>query len=125
MIELYLACRRIEHKDCSTVVGIKKAAQTMFSNNHGAKILKSLKDLIDGFADSKAAADSIKDRLPEKKARAVKRVKEARKEADQYLDKIEVKAYHERDAIYKKRNGILGGEDKYLHCLFFVLAEQI
>ena len=39
-VELCLACRRIEHKECSTVVGIKKAVQEIFSNSHGVKILK-------------------------------------------------------------------------------------
>ena len=94
---------------------MKKAAQEIFSNNHGVKILKSLKDLTDGFADCKTAAESIKEMLPEKKARAVKRVKQARKVADQYLDKIEAEAYHELDTIYKNETTSL--EEKIHICI--------
>lgn len=100
-VELCLACRRIEHNECSRVVAIRQAAQEIFSTTHGIKFLKSLKDLTDGFADCKAAAKTIKDKLPGKKARAVESVKHARKVADQYLDKIEADAYHELDVIYE------------------------
>ena len=102
MTELCSTCRRMEHKKCNLVVDIEKAAEDSFSKIHGEKIIQSIKDLIERFKDCKAAAENLKSKFPYKRELAVEKVKQARKNIDDYLDELEATAVAEIDQNIKK-----------------------
>ena len=102
MTELCSTCRRMEHKTCKTVVDIEEASEDIFSKSHGEKIIQSVKNLIERFKDCKAAAENLKSKVPNKRELAVGKVKQARKNIDDYLDELEAIAVAEIDQNIKK-----------------------
>ena len=102
MTELCITCRKMEHKHCKTVIGIKEAAENIYSKIHGKKIVQSVKDLIDRFKDCKVAAEYLKSKLPNKREHVVDKVRKARKDIDNYLDELEARAVDEIDRNIKK-----------------------
>ena len=95
MTELCITCRRMEHKQCKTVIDIKDAAENIYSKLHGGKITQSVKDLNERFKDLKAAIEDMKTKLPIKTNAAIDKVKQKRKDLDAYLDKLEAEAVAE------------------------------
>ena len=102
MTELCITCRKMEHKHCKTVIGIKEAAENIYSKIHGKKIVQSVKDLIDRFQDCKVAAENLKSLFPDKIESAVDKVRKARKDIDNYLDELEARAVDEINRNIKK-----------------------
>ena len=102
MTELCITCRRMEHKNCKTVIDIEQAAATIYSDDHGEKIIQSVKYLIDRFQDCKVAAENLKSLFPDKIESAVDKVRKARKDIDNYLDELEDRAVDEIDRNIKK-----------------------
>ena len=102
MTELCITCRKMEHKHCKTVIGIKEAAENIYSKIHGKKIVQSVKDLIDRFKDCKVAAENLKSLFPNKRELIVDKVRKARKDIDNYLDELEARAVDEIDQNIKK-----------------------
>ena len=95
MTELCITCRRMEHKQCKTVIDIKDAAENIYSKLHGGKITQSVKDLNERFKDLKAAIEDMKTKLPIKTNEAIDKVKQKRKDLDAYLDNLEAEAVAE------------------------------
>ena len=102
MTELCITCRRMEHKNCKTVINIEQAAATIYSDDHGEKIIQSVKFLIDRFQDCKVAAENLKSLFPDKIESAVDKVRKARKDIDNYLDELEARAVDEINRNIKK-----------------------
>ena len=102
MTELCITCRRMEHKNCKTVIDIEQAAATIYSDDHGEKIIQSVKYLIDRFQDCKVAVENLKSLFPDKIESAVDKVRKARKDIDNYLDELEARAVDEIDRNIKK-----------------------
>ena len=102
MTELCITCRRMEHKNCKTVIDIEQAAATIYSDDHGEKIIQGVKDLIDRFQDCKVAAENLKSLFPDKIESAVDKVRKARKDIDNYLDELEARAVDEINRNIKK-----------------------
>ena len=103
MTELCITCRRMEHKNCKTVIDIKQAAATIYSDCHGEKITQSVKDLIERFSDCKVAAEELKTKFSHKRELAVNKVKQSRKAIDDYLDELETKSISEIDRKLKEK----------------------
>ena len=95
MTELCITCSRVEHRRCKTVIGIKAAAENIYSKLHDEKITKSVKDLTERFKDLKAAGEDIKSKLSIQTNAAIDKVKQQRKDIDTYLDKLEAKTVAE------------------------------
>ena len=102
MTELCITCRRVGHKNCKRIMAIEEAAETSYSAIHGEKIIQSVKDLIERFKDCKAAAENLKSKFPDKREYAVDKVRQARKDIDDYLDELEARAVAEIDQNLKK-----------------------
>ena len=100
MTELCEACRLTNHKKCEKSVPIKSAAHDMFSESHSEKILKSLKEMINGLSRCKILAQSNKGNLHQNKQSAIDSVKQVRKTIDNHLEKIEAVAYKEIDRVF-------------------------
>ena len=107
MTELCITCRRMGHKNCKTVFDIKEAADKIYSKTHGEKIIKSVKDLGERFKDLKAAAEDLKTKCPSKRIFAMDKVKQARKNIDDYLDELEATEVAEIDRNLKEDRNAL------------------
>ena len=90
MAELCITCRTMEHRNCKTVIDIKEAAENIYSEVHGKKIIQSVKCLVEQFKDFKAIAEHLKSKL-----------KQARKCIADYLDKFEGNAVADIDRNLK------------------------
>ena len=102
MTELCIMCRRMEHRTCKPVMDIEDAADDIYSEMHGVKIIQSVKNLIDRFKDCKAAAEDLKSKVPEKEKLALDKLKQARKDINDYLDELEANAVAEIDRNIKE-----------------------
>ena len=111
-VELCLTCRRMEHKNCKTVINIEQAAREVYSGNHGGKIIQSIKQLAERFDECQATARKSKTDLPGKRQSAIDSVKQTRKSVDAYLDRLEGNALTEIDEIFDKETKTL---DEQLH----------
>ena len=60
LAEVCRMCIQKEHKHCKNVIDVDEAAETIYSNVHGEKIIQSLKDLSERFKDIKAAIKRLK-----------------------------------------------------------------
>ena len=106
-VELCLACRRMEHKNCKTVVNIDEAAREIYSESHGGKIIQSVKQLAERFGDCQASARKSQADLPGKRQSAIDSVKQTRKSVDAYLDRLEAITLAEIDEILDKETKAL------------------
>ena len=107
MTELCITCRRMAHKNCKIVLDIKEAAKNIYSEIHGEQIIQSVNDLAERFKDLKAAAEDLKTKCPSKRNFAIDKLKESRKNIDDYLDKLEDRAVAEIDrSLQKDKNDI-------------------
>ena len=97
MTELCITCRRMEHKNCKSIIDITEAAENIYSNIHGKKITKSVKDLSERFNDFMTAAENLKNKLPNKRQIALDELKQARKDLDDYLDTLQARAVADID----------------------------
>ena len=95
MTELCIACGRMEHKYCKTVIDIEESAENIYSKLHDEKITQSVKDLTERFKDLKAAGEDINSKLSITTNAAIDQVKQQRKDIDTYLDKLETNAVSE------------------------------
>ena len=95
MTELCITCSRMEHRRCKSVIGIKDAAENIYSKLHDEKITQSVKDLTERFKDLKAAGEDIKSKLSIQTNAEIDKVKQQRKDIDTYLDKLEAKTVAE------------------------------
>ena len=48
-VEVCLTCRRMEHKNCQTVLNIEQAAREVYSGSQRGKIIQSIKQLAERF----------------------------------------------------------------------------
>ena len=101
MTELCITCRRMEHENCNTVIGIEEAVDDIYNDSHGEKIIQSVKDLIERFQDCKVASKKLQSLFPNKRQDAVDKVKQARKNIDDYLDELEDSVVAEIDRNIK------------------------
>ena len=101
MSEICAKCRRKEHKDCKSVMDIEEAAETVYSGNHGEKIIQSVKDLIKRFNECKVAAEDLKAKISNKRKCAVDKVEQARRNIDGYVDELEANTVAEIDRNLK------------------------
>ena len=83
----------MEHRNCKTVIDIEKAAENLFSDSHGVKIIQSMKDLIERLKDCKAVAEDFKNNVPNKRELAANQVEQTRKHINCYLDELKVAVY--------------------------------
>ena len=102
MTELCITCRRMEHKNCKTVIDIEEAAEDIYSKTHGEKIIKSVRELSERFKECKAAIEEIKNMMPNKRKVALDNVKHTRKLIDDYLNELEANAVAEVDRLFKE-----------------------
>ena len=106
-LQLCLTCRRVEHKNCKTVINIEQAAREVYSECHGGKTIQSIKQLAERFGECQATARKSKTDLPGKRQSAIDSVKQTRKSVDAYLDKLEANALAEIDEIFDKETKAL------------------
>ena len=111
-VELCLTCRRMEHKNCKTVINIEKAAREIYSEAHGDKIIQSVKQIAERYDECQATARKSKTDLPDKRQSAIDSVKQTRKSVDAYLDRLEANALVEIDEIFDKETKSL---DEQMH----------
>ena len=107
MTELCITCRRMEHKQCETVISIEDAAENIYSQFHGEKIGQSAKDLKERFNDVKGVVESLQAKLPNIRKIAVDQMLKARKDLDIYLDKLVANAIDELDQYLKTNKDTL------------------
>ena len=106
-VELCLTCRRMEHKNCKTVINIEQAAREIYSESHGGKIIQSVKQLAERFGECQATVRKSKTDLPGKRQFTIDSVKQTRKSVDAYFDKLEAHALAEIDEIFYKETKTL------------------
>ena len=102
MTELCIMCRRMEHRNCKTVIDIEEAGNDIYSEIHGVKIIQSVKDIIDRFKDCKSAAEEMKSKVPENGKLALDALKKTRKNINDYLDELEANAVAKIDRNIKE-----------------------
>lgn len=107
MEELCLACRRIQHKNCKTVVDMEEAAREKYTTSHTDKITQSLKQLSERFGFCKATARKSKAKLPNKRQSVIDSVKQTRKSMDAYLDRLEANAIAEINKVLDRQTKTL------------------
>lgn len=107
MVELCLACRRIQHKNCKTVVDMEEAAREKYTTSHTDKITQSLKQLSERFGFCEATARKSKAKLPNKRQSVIDSVKQTRKSMDAYLDRLEANAIAEINKVFDRQTKTL------------------
>ena len=101
MSEICAKCRRKEHKNCKSIMDMEEAAETVYSGNHGEKIIQSVKDLIKRFNECKVAAEDLKTKISNKRKFAVDKVEQARRNIYGYVDELEANTVAEIDRNLK------------------------
>ena len=107
MTEMCIACKRMGHRNCKAVEDLGKAAEDIYSNNHGKMIIQSVKDLSERFKACKNAVEDIKNKMPFKRKLALENVKHARKLIDEYLDKLEADSVAEIDRLFTEETKVI------------------
>ena len=122
MVEICDTCKLIDHKTCENLMDIDKAANELFSEDQGQKILESIKGLHDRFSLHQRVIKNDNSKLEEDKKSAIERIKASRRAVDSYLDKIENTAYEEIESVFKTSMKHL--EDQMHACVVSVSSLQ-
>ena len=101
MVEICGTCKLIEHKPCQNIMDIEKAAADVFSEDHGKKILESIKDLLNKFSLYRKVFTNNRSKLEQDKNSAVENIKDTRRSIDSYLDKLETAEYEEIESVFQ------------------------
>lgn len=107
MVELCLICRRMELKNCKTVINIEKAAREIYTEGHAGKIIHSTKQLLGKFGELLVTARKSKSQLPSKRQAAINSVKQTRQSVDTFPDRLEAHVLAEIDEILDKEKETL------------------
>ena len=107
MVELCLTCRRMEHKNCTTVINIEQAAREIYTESHGCKIIQSVKQLLVKFGEWQVTARESKSKLHSKRQAAIDSVKHTRKSIDPFPDRQEAHVLTDIDEILDKEKETL------------------
>ena len=81
-------CKLIEHKACTNIIELKKAACDVYSEGHHRYILKSMEALLDGFSKCNEKAQNSKDDLYKCKDAEIDKVKQTITNIKSYVDKL-------------------------------------
>lgn len=100
MTELCISCKVIEHEHCKETVPIRKAAAEGFSESHSAKILKSVKDLLERFKQYQTLLERNTVKVTQQKQDALDNLKQTKKNIASYLDKLEATVSGEIEKVF-------------------------
>ena len=93
-------CKLIEHKACTNIIELKKAACDVYSEGHHTDIHKSMEELLDGFSKCKEKAQNSKDELYKCKEAEINKVKQTITNIKSYIDKLGSAACEEIGAAF-------------------------
>ena len=93
-------CKLIEHKACTNIIELKKAACDVYSGGHHRDIHKSIEALLDGFSKCNEKAQNSKDDLYKCKDAEIDKVKQTITNIKSYVDKLGSAACEEIGAAF-------------------------
>ena len=93
-------CKLIEHKACTSIIELTKAACDVYSEGHSRDILKSMEALLDGFSKCNEKAQNSKDDLYKYKDAEINKVKQTITNIKSYVDKLGSAACEEIGAAF-------------------------
>ena len=94
------ACKLIEHKACTNIIELTKAACDVYSEEHHRDILKSMEALLDGFSKCNGKVQNSKDDLYKCKDAEINKVKQTITNIKSYVDKLGSAACEEIGAAF-------------------------
>ena len=94
------SCKLIEHKGCTNIIELEKAACDVYSEGHHRDILKSMEELQDGFSKCNEKAQNNKDDLYKCKDAEINKVKQTITNIKSYVDKLGSAACEEIGAAF-------------------------
>ena len=93
-------CKLIEHKACTNIIELTKAACDVYSEGHHRDIHKSMEALLDGFSKCNEKAQNSKDDLYKCKEAEINKVKQTITNIKSYIDKLGSAACEEIGAAF-------------------------
>ena len=93
-------CILIEHKACSNIKELTKAACDVYSEGHSWDIYKSMEELLDGFSQCTEKAQNSKDELYKCKEAEINKVNQTITYIKSYIDKLGSAACEEIGAAF-------------------------
>ena len=97
------SCKLIEHKGCTNIIELTKAACDVYSEGHHRYILKSMEALLDGFSKCNEKAQNSKDDLYKCKEAELNKVKQTITNIKSYVDKLGSAACEEIGAAFAEK----------------------
>ena len=93
-------CKLIEHKACTNIIELTKAACVVYSEEHNRDILRSMEALLDGFSKCNEKAQNSKDDLYKGKDAEINKVKQTITNIKSCVDKLGSAACEEIGAAF-------------------------
>ena len=100
MTILCQTCKLIQHKTCTNITELQKAANDVFSEGHSKNILKGMDKLLDGFIKYKDKIENNKDELYKSKQSEINKVQHTIMTAKSHLDKLGAAACDEINSAF-------------------------